>query len=793
MNPLSPLTYYRRHKRQALLLAGLIALAVMGVYMLLGLFQESFVTPDYTVSRYLSKFSVVQAAAGSALDPTVADEIRVRPGVAHVLPQKNVEVAVPNLGGLGFYFRLFGLHEADAGTVLARSGVSLVDGELPRPGSHGVALSREIAAGLELEIGDTFDRTADDGNDFFARFTNIAEPMEVVGILSGDVRLGIVSYEYLDGHASYLDTARDGLLVITHQGHEETVDDYLQALARPGVEVHTDKLLKETIAEGRATLMALFVPGILLVTVAVTLVVGAINQLAFMRRLPEFGTLHAVGRSRGWLARRLTLETAGLTVAGWAVGIAAALGGMAVVSNAVYAPKGFPFEPFLVPALLITTPVPIAVIGFTLLTALRALGRLDAVAIVERGELSLEKAGAGRTQRALTKRLPRPLSVTTFYRRHTGRAATLIAAMALMIVGTALIVFVFDSVMDGGQPAMNALRRVSHVSLFGVPAEEEAARIAAHPAVERVVPATTITPLALVVPLIRDDSPLETYGVTADDLAYLVQLYGLELAEGHLPRPGSHEIVIPWTASKNRDLRVGDVIGDPARAIYSDAPALPVPLVVSGIFRRPQDPAEDVWLSFTSRETVDGDPALWNAGTTLLIVPQAGQKAALDDWLDNEIADDQRMVLTAGMQQEWFDEAMTTGLFAISLMESIIAVVAALGLAGLNYLFVTQRHAEFGVLNALGQSRRQLVQRVTRETLFTTGAAWLLGLAGCAAVLAVLHYQQYAPLGLRLDFFNLTPWLYTLPIPAAVIAASAATAAWMLSRLDPVALIERRD
>jgi ABC-type antimicrobial peptide transport system permease subunit len=197
-------------------------------------------------------------------------------------------------------------------------------------------------------------------------------------------------------------------------------------------------------------------------------------------------------------------------------------------------------------------------------------------------------------------------------------------------------------------------------------------------------------------------------------------------------------------------------------------------------------------LHLDSREFVDDQGELWNPGLTFIVVPRAGQRATLDAWLETQVADEQHIVLTYGLQQGWIREAMNTGLFAISLMESIIALVAALALAGLNYLFVTQRQAEFGVLNALGLSRRQLVWRVARETLFVTGAAWLVGLLGCAVVLATLHYEQYAPLGLRLDFFNLTPWLYTLPIPVAVLAASAGTIAWLLSKLDPVALIERR-
>ena len=520
---------------------------------------------------------------------------------------------------------------------------------------------------------------------------------------------------------------------------------------------------------------------------------GAINQLAFLRRLPEFGTLHAVGRSKGWLARRLTLETAMLAFAGWALGVLASWGGMAALSAAFYAPQGFAFNPIQVTGLLLVLPVPLVVVGFTLLTALRALERLDAVAIVERGKLSLEKAQSGRAARVRTDRLPRPLAATTFYQRHRRRAATLIGAMALMIIGTAGLMFFVETVWDAGEPMLISLSRTSRVSPKGSPLEAaEMAEIRAHPGVERVIPVTTISPFGLAMPLIRDDSALETFGVTTDDMVYLVELYGLELAEGRLPQPNTNEIVIPWTAAKNRDLDVGDVVGSRDRPIYPEAPTLPSELVVSGIFAQAKDPAEEVWLSFMSQEFLDSYRSDWRTDLSLIVVPKAGQKEALDAWLENQIAGERRVVLTYGKQQAWLQEGMAMALFSLSLMESIIALVAALALAGLNYVFVSQRQAEFGVLNALGLNRLHLVWRVVRESLFTTGAAWLIGLLGCSAIMAYLQYGLYVPRGLRIDFFNPTPWLFTLPVPVAVLAVSAGAVAWALWRLDPVAVIERR-
>jgi putative ABC transport system permease protein len=149
-------------------------------------------------------------------------------------------------------------------------------------------------------------------------------------------------------------------------------------------------------------------------------------------------------------------------------------------------------------------------------------------------------------------------------------------------------------------------------------------------------------------------------------------------------------------------------------------------------------------------------------------------------------------VFTSGNQQAALQKEMGSMLFTFSLMEIVIAMVAALAIVGLNYLFLTQRQAELGVLNALGFDRLQLVGRIIREAVFTTGVAWLASMVVCMLIVFVLQQGLFASLGLRLNFFNPTPWLFTLPIPVAVLAVSAITIGRMLSRLDPISIIERR-
>jgi len=790
MKPLSPFTYTRRHKRRTLMLMTLIALAVMGVYLLVGLMRSSYIMPDYTIGRYLSKFSVVQP---DRPDDALFARIRAHPDVAQVLPYKNISLMVPNIGGLVFEFSLFGVQAEDIETVLERSNVRLSAGNLPQPGTNGVAISEEIAAALNLELGDNFDESTDDDY-VFPYFEGIISPLEVVGILAGDVRLGLMSHEFLAQSQTYAGIAQNGWLVIPQPGRMSSVDAFLRdEISTIRVEVATYSLLKEIIADRHSGLHALFVPIILLVTAGVTLVIGAINQLAFIKRLPEIGTLNALGYNTGWLVRRLTLETTIVAVAGWLLGLGASLAGMAALNAAIYTPAGFPLEVFQSMGIVLVLPIPLAVVGFTVYTSLRALGRMDAVAIVERGQLTLEGQQFKRAVRSQMNAMPRPLAATTFYRRHLRRAITLIGAMALMIVGTALLIFFFQAIMNSGRPTVNILREVSLITPNDTPlTTQETDEIRQHPTVERVIPAMRIVPFWLLIPFIRDNSPLDTFAVSHEDMNYLITLYGLELQEGRLPEPNSSEIVIPWTAAKNRGLQVGDTIGDADHPVYDGAPVLPAVLTVSGIFAPGQNLTDEAWLGFMSLEFVSAQQDEWNVMPSLLIAPVPGQRAALDAWLATEIASEQRTVETHNSQQEWFQEASKVGLLALTLMESIIALVAALALAGLNYVFIMQRQIEFGVLSALGFNRRQLVWRATRETVLITTFAWAVGLVGCTGVLLHLNYNVYAPVGFRLDFLDPTPWLYTLPIPIAVLGVSAGAVAWILTRLDPVAVIERQ-
>ena len=792
MNPLSTWTFYRRHKRRAALLLSLIGLVTAGLYLMVALSWAMFIEPVRSNQMFLSKFSVAMPSSfGGESDPTAVAQIRANPDVAQVIPVIFSQgISLPELmGGETNWLHLLGLMEEDVPSVMERCGARLKEGQLLQPRTNGIMLSEKVAANLGLQVGDTIH------NAVGSYYSNIVDPMEVVGILESDVRLAIVSYEYLNSHELYR-MFPTRFLVVARGGREAAVDGFLRNEVRTArTDVGTFQELTEQMADEYRKTYLLLLPITTLVALAMTLVIGVVNRIAFTRRLPEFGILHAAGHSRKWLTRRLTMETGALAVLGWLMGIGLSWLILYILKLTLFAPRGHELNVITLAPAVLVVPVPMAVIGFTLFSVGRVFSRLDPVAVVERGELSLEEHQ--RRGATAAKSSSRPLASWTFHGRHKRRAVLSTGAMVLMIMAVVLFIFLLSATRDARKPDLGHLSRMSTVNPPRPGSRLHpgvAAQLRTHPTVERVIPFLRFTMLDISIPP-GGGVNIHPYSVYAEDMAYLVELYGLELQAGHLPRPRTNEVVIPEAVAQNRDLEVGDIIGDPDHPAYPGAWELPVEFVISGIFARATAPQEENWLSFVSLEFLESHKAynpLDDPVYSLIAVPKAGQKAALDNWLENELNSDEVGVWTFSRALAQDQKALRTQLLTIALLESVIAIVAAVALAVLNYISISQRGSEFGVLHALGYARLRLVWRTVRETLFTTGVAWGFSAVLFLVGLLYLQFGVFAPLGLRLNFFNLTPWLFTLPIPVAVLAVTSVTIARTLSRLDPVSIIERR-
>ena len=108
-------------------------------------------------------------------------------------------------------------------------------------------------------------------------------------------------------------------------------------------------------------------------------------------------------------------------------------------------------------------------------------------------------------------------------------------------------------------------------------------------------------------------------------------------------------------------------------------------------------------------------------------------------------------------------------------------------------IYFRQRTSEFGVLAGIGFSRAFLVRRVTLEALLLTFVAWIMGMVLSIVIYQLLDAVIFAPQGTHLSILNVRLLTGTLPVPIFVWLFSTVTIMWQLMRLDPVAVIDRRD
>src|SRR5512136_1733359 len=191
MNPLSPFTYYRRHKRSTALLALIISLVTMAVGLMVavidGLSENQSL--DYAYLDYLNS---IYPQAGWAVDPGIAAQVRANPDVERVIPDTWLRVIHPALIGT-WPVRVFAIPVAEMPALLSTCGQRVLEGRLPVANRPEFALSVDTARALGLRLGDRVSRAT---NPEF--YDDLGAEMKLVGLLDSDpavsgrkVRMGL--------------------------------------------------------------------------------------------------------------------------------------------------------------------------------------------------------------------------------------------------------------------------------------------------------------------------------------------------------------------------------------------------------------------------------------------------------------------------------------------------------------------------------------------------------------------------------------------------------------------------
>ncbi|MCB8932177.1 MAG: FtsX-like permease family protein [Fimbriimonadaceae bacterium] len=275
--------------------------------------------------------------------------------------------------------------------------------------------------------------------------------------------------------------------------------------------------------------------------------------------------------------------------------------------------------------------------------------------------------------------------------------------------------------------------------------------------------------------------PFVVLGLKPDDLKFMLKELGSTRVEGRLPEVGAPEVVISEPVARNLSLKIGStLLGPNLPESYS-----PYDVKVVGIAQT------DLWLMFADYdyEAANHFPPLDNL---MVIAPTLAQQEQLDRWAVARFKGRRAQIFAFHRLEEETNEMFRILYRILDVVIGTLVAVITLMMGMLINIYQSQRIVEFGLLQALGYTKRQLLRRTMVETIAVLVAGWLIGIAAAYGLLNVAKAVLMDPQAFALDPLDPAAYRYTLPVPFAILAVAALTVWLRFRKFDPVGVVERR-
>ena len=286
--------------------------------------------------------------------------------------------------------------------------------------------------------------------------------------------------------------------------------------------------------------------------------------------------------------------------------------------------------------------------------------------------------------------------------------------------------------------------------------------------------------------------PFVMLGLGQEDMRYYLRRMGVTHIQGRMPRPGAPEALVSTPVAKNLHLIVYDptapfklrnqsvILSPDKQNSYS-----PKFVHVVGI----ADTPEWVMLNSIEYQRAYNFPPV---DLGLAFARNARDQNTLDHWAAKRFQGKHAQIY-AYFQIEQNTKSMFHTLYTIlDVVIATLALVITFMMGMLMNIYQTQRLVEFGLLQAVGYTRWQLLRRVFFESAIVVVFGWVLGVFASMGLLSVANALLMAPHAFSIAAFDRTACYYTVPLPVAILLVAGFTVWLRFRRFDPVSIVERR-
>lgn len=375
------------------------------------------------------------------------------------------------------------------------------------------------------------------------------------------------------------------------------------------------------------------------------------------------------------------------------------------------------------------------------------------------------------------------LGFGVYLRRNAGRALAVLCVIVLAVTEVSTVVLLTGSLLSDLQLSLVApLRDFTEVVAAGAEVPPPIARqIQQLPQTRLLLP---LLPEEMRANTLLGPATRNIFALPTPFMPWFLAQIGERLIAGRLPQAGQDQAALPVQVMRNRHLRLGDWIGqdvDPSGWLPGE---FQIVGVLDGYLQAGIVPYEAM-VAFTPLRDVPGVGAY-------AVFARPGRLAGLNAALDQLPLSQVRVYTAAAEARELQGEVRLLN-WLIWTIDVVTVGVLALATGLLNNVYYGQRMEEYGILAAIGLSHGLLARRALVEVGVLTAVSWGAGLALTRWLAWALEHWLFGPQGVALPPLAVRDVLFTLPVPVLIGAFTLATVLGRLRRLDPVAIVERRD
>jgi ABC-type lipoprotein release transport system permease subunit len=387
----------------------------------------------------------------------------------------------------------------------------------------------------------------------------------------------------------------------------------------------------------------------------------------------------------------------------------------------------------------------------------------------------------------MMKRKPRqalqnPLAPSTYLLRNKGKTMPLVGVILLAVMLIAGIVSMIDSIPQSIRTIYGYSKYVLGISPRGDAAmpPKLVAEVTKGAPVE-IGKVTLCRVSGSQVQSIVGKWPFVVIGLSRPDMEYFLKRVGADRIDGRLPEPGKPEAIVSDPVARNRGLKVGSTLLSPK----TDENYSPHVVKVVGIAHT----QEWLMLNDIAYQRANHLPPI---DAVLVFAKNVAEQDTLDRWAFKKLKGQRAQPFAYFELEQHTNDDFQILYRILDVVIGTLVLVIAVMMGMLMNIYQSQRIVEYGLLQAMGYTRRRLLRRALAETIAVLLFGWALGLGLATLLLRIVDATLMAPHAFVLTVFDVHAVTYTACVPVAILVVAATTVTLRFRKFDPVSIVERR-